>query len=79
MLAIDEHRAIGRNPLQLAGRPWAADPQVEVAPGEVFDRDSLERIFKTIDQLEKSEVQVKSYSRYDELFARFLFPALGLL
>jgi Ca-activated chloride channel family protein len=43
------------------------------------DRDSLERIFKTIDQLEKSEVEVKSYSHYDELFARFLFPALGLL
>ena len=31
-------RAIGRNPAKLAGRPWAADPRVEIVPGDVLDR-----------------------------------------
>ncbi|TLM69411.1 MAG: SDR family oxidoreductase [Deltaproteobacteria bacterium] len=35
-------RAVGRNPDKLAGRPWAADPGVEIAPGDVLDRGSLE-------------------------------------
>lgn len=54
----------------------------QATDGQYFratDRDSLEKIFKTIDSLEKSEVQVKSYSHYDERFGLFLFPAMGLL
>ena len=35
-------RAIGRNPSKLAGRPWADDPRVEIAAGDVLDRPSLE-------------------------------------
>lgn len=55
---------------------------VELTEGQYFratDKNSLEEIFKTIDALEKSEVKVKSYSRYNELFALFLIPAMGLL
>jgi len=43
------------------------------------DRDSLERIFKTIDGLEKSKISVKSYTHYNEIFSYFLWPGLGLL
>jgi Ca-activated chloride channel family protein len=43
------------------------------------DKKTLEDIFRTINSLEKSEVQVKSYARYDELFSGFLFAAMGLL
>jgi Ca-activated chloride channel family protein len=43
------------------------------------DRDSLERIFKTIDSLEKSKIQVKSYTHYQELFAWLLWPGLAFV
>jgi Ca-activated chloride channel homolog len=43
------------------------------------DRDSLAKIFKTIDSLEKSKVQVKSYTHYRELFEWLLWPGLGLI
>jgi len=43
------------------------------------DRSSLKEIFRTIDRLEKSEVRVKSYTHYNELYARFALPALLLL
>jgi uncharacterized protein YbjT (DUF2867 family) len=39
-------RAIGRNPAKLAGRPWAADPQVEIVPGDVLERGSLEQALR---------------------------------
>ncbi|MFN8009668.1 MAG: aerotolerance regulator BatA, partial [Terriglobia bacterium] len=44
-----------------------------------MDRDSLERIFKTIDSLEKSSVRVKSYTHYHEIYDYFLWPGLGLI
>jgi Ca-activated chloride channel family protein len=44
-----------------------------------FDSDSLERIFKTIDGLEKSKISVKSYTHYNEIFSYFLWPGLGFL
>ena len=43
------------------------------------DRDSLERIFKTIDGLEKSSISVKSYTHYNEIYGYFLWPGLGLI
>ncbi len=46
---------------------WARDPQ------------GLADIYKTIDQLEKTEVKVKEYRSYDELFHLLLWPALLLL
>ena len=43
------------------------------------DKDSLERIFRTIDALEKSKISVKSYTHYNEVFTYFLWPGLGLI
>jgi Ca-activated chloride channel family protein len=44
------------------------------------DSDSLAQIYKHIDALEKSEVELKEYSEYHEHFLWFLLPALlGLL
>jgi Ca-activated chloride channel family protein len=42
------------------------------------DKPSLERIFREIGRLEKTEIQVKSYTHYDERFAGYLVPALAL-
>jgi Ca-activated chloride channel family protein len=39
----------------------------------------LEKIFKTIDGLEKSKISVKSYTHYNEVFGYFLWPGLGLI
>jgi Ca-activated chloride channel family protein len=53
-----------------------------VTGGQYFravDKDSLERIFRTIDGLEKSKISVKSYTHYNEVFAYFLWPGLGLI
>jgi Ca-activated chloride channel family protein len=53
-----------------------------VTGGKYFravDKDSLERIFRTIDGLEKSKISVKSYTHYNEVFAYFLWPGLGLI
>ena len=44
-----------------------------------LDGDSLERIFRTIDSLEKSSVSVKSYTHYNEIYFYFIWPALGLI
>ncbi len=43
------------------------------------DKPSLERIFQEIGRLEKTRIEVKSYTHYDERFADFLAPALGLI
>ncbi len=43
------------------------------------DRPSLERIFQEIARLEKTKIEVKNYTHYNELFIKALFPALGLL
>ncbi|MDM8516951.1 VWA domain-containing protein [Desulfobacterales bacterium HSG16] len=39
----------------------------------------LSRIYDTIDNLEKTEVEVKIYDQYNELYAYFLIPALILI
>jgi Ca-activated chloride channel family protein len=41
--------------------------------------DTLKKIFSEIDQLEKTEVEVKKFVRRYELFHWFVLPGLGLL
>ncbi|MFQ5674976.1 MAG: VWA domain-containing protein [bacterium] len=43
------------------------------------DKESLDRIFEEIDQLEKTKIEVKQFARFKELFSNFLFMALGLI
>ncbi|MGH7492413.1 MAG: vWA domain-containing protein [bacterium] len=43
------------------------------------DRQSLEKIFAKIDQLEKTKIEVKQFTRYRELFVYWLAIALGLV
>jgi len=43
------------------------------------DRPSLEEIFQDIGRLEKTKIQVKTYTHYNERFADFLLPALALV
>jgi len=43
------------------------------------DRPSLEKIFEVIGRLEKTKIQVKTYTHYDERFADFLLPAMVLI
>jgi len=54
----------------------------ESTGGQYFravDKDSLEKIFETIDGLEKSRISVKSYTHYNEVFGYFLWPGLSLI
>ncbi len=43
------------------------------------DRPSLQKIFEDIGRLEKTQIEVKTYTRYDERFPTFLAPALALM
>jgi len=43
------------------------------------DTEALREIYQQIDAMEKTEVQVKEYTEYNELFLWFLLPALFLL
>jgi Ca-activated chloride channel family protein len=43
------------------------------------DRQSLEKIFAEIDQLEKTKIEIKQFTRYRELFSGWLAAALGLI
>ena len=50
--------------------------------GKYYRADNAERfqqIYAEIDKLEKSEAVVKKYTEFNELFAWFLIPGLGLL
>jgi Ca-activated chloride channel family protein len=54
----------------------------QITGGRYFratNKNSLEQIFAEIDQLEKTKIEVKSFTRYRELFENFLFVALGLV
>ncbi len=42
------------------------------------DAGELDRIYREIDSLEKTEIEVREYTRYHELFALFLLPGLAL-
>lgn len=43
------------------------------------DTESLKKIYSEIDKLEKSPIEEKGYSQYNELFIYFLIPALIIL
>lgn len=54
----------------------------DISAGKYFratDSESLEKIFKEIDSLEKTKIEVKEYTRYSELFVNWLWAALALL
>lgn len=54
----------------------------EATGGKYFratDTEGLERIYALIDDLEKTKVEVREYTEYEELFPFFLLPALLLL
>ncbi|MDR1458107.1 MAG: VWA domain-containing protein [Puniceicoccales bacterium] len=54
----------------------------EITGGKCFkatNKDQLLEIYKTIDALEKTEIKIKNYSLYDELFHWFAIAALVLL
>ena len=40
------------------------------------DQDMLTEIYAQIDSMERTEIEVKSYTKYKELFGWFLIPAL---
>jgi len=42
------------------------------------DKDMLSEIYAQIDSMERTEIEVKSYTKYKELFGWFLIPALIL-
>ena len=43
------------------------------------DRTSLEKIYADIGNLEKTKIEIKEYTRYKELFSKYLLLALSLL
>jgi Ca-activated chloride channel family protein len=50
--------------------------------GQYFRADSadtMRRIYQEIDQMEKSEVEVKKYEHFDELFPQIVLGGLGVL
>ncbi|MCA9741608.1 MAG: VWA domain-containing protein [Deferribacteres bacterium] len=54
----------------------------QITDGQYFratDRESLEKIFVEIDQLEKTKIEVKEYTRYSELFVNWLWAAMAVL
>ncbi len=54
----------------------------EATGGQSFratDTDSLEKIYDSINQLEKTSRKLKQYQQYDELYLYFLIPGLCLL
>lgn len=53
-----------------------------IADGKYFratDRENLQKIFAEIDQLEKTKIEVKQFTRYKELFVNWLALGLGVL
>jgi Ca-activated chloride channel family protein len=57
--------------------------QIALTTGGIYyrapDRPSLDRIFEDIGRLEKTKIQVKTYTHYNERFGEFLVPALALV
>lgn len=43
------------------------------------DREGLQKIYRQIDELEKSKIDITSYKKYRELFLPFVLAALGFL
>jgi len=54
----------------------------KIGHGQYFraaDTDQLQKIYDIIDQQEKTEVKVKEFFHFKELYAWFLVPAIFLL
>jgi Ca-activated chloride channel family protein len=54
----------------------------EMTGGQYFrakDKDALRRIYEEIDQLEKTKIRVREYSKRTETFTPFLVAALACL
>ncbi len=54
----------------------------DITSGQYFratDAQSLRGIFEQIDQLEKTKIEVKEYTRFSEIFVSWLWPALAVL
>ena len=54
----------------------------EMTGGKYFratDTESLKEVYAEIDTLEKTKIEVKQYTEYDELFRYFVLTAFGLL
>ena len=43
------------------------------------DKEALQKIYASINQLEKSKVEVKTYNRYSDEYIPWLMTALGLV
>ena len=43
------------------------------------DREGLQKVYKQIDQLEKSKIETRNYTRAEEMFLPFVLVALGLV
>jgi len=43
------------------------------------NKKSLDSIFAEIDELEKTKIEVKQFTRFKELFTKYLFLALGVI
>ncbi len=54
----------------------------DITGGKYFratDKESLEQIYAEIGEMEKTKIEVKEYTRYQELFLPYLLAALALL
>ncbi len=54
----------------------------DITGGQYFhanDTEALQRIYEEIDQLERTEIEVHEYTRFEEAFMPFLLLSLGLL
>lgn len=86
-------RGMSKLPYVMFGRKMYRDVPVDIdeptlkaiadrTGGKYFRADSpdtLKKIFNEIDQMEKTEVEVKKFVRHYELFHWFVLPGLGLL
>ena len=58
----------------------ADTPTVFITAGdEAWDTDRLQEIYRIIDEQEKTEIKVKEFFHFKELYPFFLIPALLLL
>ncbi|MFH2137720.1 MAG: VWA domain-containing protein [Candidatus Omnitrophota bacterium] len=54
----------------------------QIAGGKYFrakDTESLKKIYEEIDNMEKTKIEISSYTEYNEMFKPFVLAALGLL
>lgn len=86
--------AIPSNIVEITGSNGAKNPAMNFIDEELLqkmagetggkyfrakDKEGLQNIYKQIDQLEKSKVELIAYKRHEELFLPFILAALGFL